>query len=52
MDDFNNVLTTFLGLERVSCIAVYHSDFIKKKKIVLQRWMKVLQVWDEMRVSN
>ncbi len=23
MDHFNNVLTTFLGLERVSCIAVY-----------------------------
>ncbi len=23
MDYFNNVFTTFLGLERVSCIAVY-----------------------------
>ncbi len=33
MDYFNDVLTTFLGLERVSCIAVYagseSSDFIK-----------------------
>ncbi len=23
MDYFNDILTTFLGLERVSCIAVY-----------------------------
>ncbi len=33
MDYFNYVLTTFLGLERVSCVAVYGvrklSDFIK-----------------------
>ncbi len=33
MDYFNDVLTTFLGLERVSCVAVYGvrklSDFIK-----------------------
>ncbi len=35
MDYFNNVLTTFLGLERVSCVAVYEGsewkllDFIK-----------------------
>ncbi len=28
MDYFNDVLTTFLGLERGSCIAVY-GDFIK-----------------------
>ncbi len=32
MDYFNNVLTTFLGLEHVSCIAVLcwvRKDFIK-----------------------
>ncbi len=34
MDYFNNFLTTFLGLARVSCVAVYGrdrklSDFIK-----------------------
>ncbi len=41
MDYFNDVLTTFLGLEHVSCIAVYawseNSDFIKNILICVQK---------------
>ncbi len=38
MDYFNNVLTTFLGLERVSCVAVYagsESSWISSKNILI-----------------
>ncbi len=40
MDYFNNVFTTFLGLKRVSCVAVYGRvkellDFSKKNKILI-----------------
>ncbi len=45
MDYFNDVLTTFLGLERGSCISVYagsESSRISSKisSFVLRRWMK------------
>ncbi len=36
IDYFNNVLTTFLGLEHVSCIAVYAGVRIKKLLDFLQ----------------
>ncbi len=42
MDYFNDVLTTFLGLERGSCVAVYGgvrelSDFIKNILICVSK---------------
>ncbi len=39
MEYFNDVLTTFLGLEHVSCVAVYvvFSDFIKNILICVQK---------------
>ncbi len=55
MDYFNNVLTSFLGLEHVSCVAVYVEkllDFIKNILICVRRWTKVLQVCSNMRVIN
>ncbi len=56
MDYFNVVLTTFLGLERVSCVAVYtgseSSQFIKHVLIVFWRWTKVLRVGTTWRVGN
>ncbi len=47
IDYFNDVLTTFLGLKRVSCVAVYAgseklSNFIKNILICLPK-MKVLR---------
>ncbi len=33
MDYFNNVLTNFMGLEHVSCIAVYAESFQISSKI-------------------
>ncbi len=49
MDYFNDVLTTFVGLEHGSYIAVYagsESSWIssKKSEFVFWRWTKVLQV--------
>ncbi len=46
MDCFNEALTTFLGFERVSCVAVYtgsESSCISSKipYFVLWRWTKV-----------
>ncbi len=41
MDYFNNVLTTFLGLECVSCVAVYRgseSSWISSKHILICVW--------------
>ncbi len=38
MDYFNNVFTTFLGLERVSCVVVYagsESFWISSKNILI-----------------
>ncbi len=57
MDYLNNFLTTVLGLERFSSIAVYpgsESSRISSQicSFVFRRWTKVLQVWNNMRVSN
>ncbi len=54
MDYFNDVFTTFLGLEHVSCVAVYggsESSQIPSKifVFVFRRWTKVLRVWNNMR---
>ncbi len=48
MDYFNDVPTTFLGLERV------RSYWISSKisSIVFQRWMKALCLWNDTRASN
>ncbi len=51
MDYFNNVFTTFLGLEHGSSIAVYggpESSRISSNisSFVFGRWTKVLQVWN------
>ncbi len=38
MDYFNNIITTFLGLECVSCVAVYEgleSSWISEKNILI-----------------
>ncbi len=53
---FIDVLTTFLGLELVSSVAVYagsESSWISSEisSFVFRRWTKVLRVWYEMRVS-
>ncbi len=49
MDYFNDVLTTFLGLE-----SEFHRGLsrIRISSFVLQRWTKVLRAWNVMRVSN
>ncbi len=55
MDYFNDVLTTFLGLEPGSCVAVYagsESSWIWSKIAVSRRWMMVLWVWSDLRVRN
>ncbi len=57
MDYFNNVLTTFLGLERVSCTAVYErvrelSDFIKNILVCVLKMNEGLMALDDMRVIN
>ncbi len=48
MDYFNNVLTTFLGLERVSCVALYKgsesSRISSKFLICVPKMKKVLRV--------
>ncbi len=49
--DFNDVLTTFLSLERVRILAVYGrvrelSEFIKNIFICVLK-MKVLRVWND-----
>ncbi len=56
-DYFTNILTTVLGLEHVSCIAVYaesESSQISSKisSFVFWRWTKVLRIWKDKRVSN
>ncbi len=54
MDYFNNVLTTFLGLERVSCIGVYagsESSRISWNYLNLCSEDKVSWVWNDMRVE-
>ncbi len=48
MDYFNNVLTTFLGLKRVSCIAIYAVSessriWSKKSWFVFRRWTTGLE---------
>ncbi len=49
MDYFNNVLTTFLGLECVSSVAVYAgselSDFIKNILICVLIWTKTSKTY-------
>ncbi len=55
MDYFNDILTNFLGLEHGSYVAVYaasESSRILSKISLFWRWMKVLRVWNDMRVSN
>ncbi len=57
MDYFNDVLTAFLGFERVRCIDVYvgsESSRISSKisSFVFRRWTKVVQVLNDMSVSN
>ncbi len=57
MDYFNNVFTTFLGLECGSCIAVCagsESSRISSKYLHLcfRRWIKILWVWNDMKVRN
>ncbi len=57
MDYFNNVLTTFLGLERVSCNAVYErvrerSYFIKNILVCVLKMNEGLMALDDMRVIN
>ncbi len=57
MDYFIDVLITFLGLERVSCVAVYGGSegsrmSLKLFEFVFQSWMKVLRVWNDTRMSN
>ncbi len=54
MDYFKKVLTTFLGLELGSYVAVYaglESSRISSK-IILICVPKILQVWNDTRVSN
>ncbi len=56
MDYFNDVITTFLDLECASCEDSQCedrnlSDFIISL-LVFWRWTKVLQVWNDMRVSK
>ncbi len=50
MDYFNDVLTTFLGLERVSCVAVYAAErsWISSKisSFVVQRRTKNYHFWE------
>ncbi len=50
MDYFNDVLTTFLGLELSSCAVVYARS--ESSLFVFRRWTKVLQVCNNMRMSN
>ncbi len=57
MDYFNDVLTTFLGLEHGSCVAVYgesESSPISSNisSFMFRWWSKVLRVWNDTRVSN
>ncbi len=58
MDYFNDVLTTFRGLEHVRCClrrVRKLSDFIKNILRCVKmnwRWKKVLRVWNDMRMSN
>ncbi len=57
MDYFNNLLDTFLDLDRVRTLAVYgrseSSRIISKISwFVFRSWTKVLWVWNDMRVSN
>ncbi len=54
MDYFNDVLATVLSLDRVKILAVYGrvrelSECIRNILICVP---KVLQVWNDMRVSN
>ncbi len=54
---FNDVFTTFLSLDCVRILAIYGrarklSEFVKIYEFVFRRWTKVLQVWNNMRVSN
>ncbi len=58
-DYFNDVLTTFLGLELGCSIDVCErsensriSFKISYRYFVFRRWMKFLKVWNDMRVSN
>ncbi len=56
MDYFNDILATFLSLDRVSILAFYGETessrkFIKNILICVMK-MKVLRVWNDMRVSN
>ncbi len=58
-DYFNDVLTTFLGLELGWSIAVCErsersriSFKISYRYFVFRRWMKFLRVWNDKRVSN
>ncbi len=57
VDYFKDVLTTFLGLERGSSLAVYAGSegsriSSKISLFVIWRWTKVLRVWNDMRVST
>ncbi len=56
MDYFTDVFTMFLSRDRGNILAVFGgselSDFIKNILICVQRWTKVLRVWNDMRVSN
>ncbi len=54
MDYFNDVLTTFLGLERGVLLLSMQGQISLRfhQKYLIQRWTNVLQVWYDMRVIN
>ncbi len=57
MDYFNDVLATFLSLDRVRILGVYEGsessrNTSKVYTFVFRRWTKVLPVWNDMGVSN
>ncbi len=53
MDYFKDVLTTFLGIERGSCVTVRKlPDYIKNILIFAPRWTKIFWVWNDMKVIN
>ncbi len=52
MDYFNDVFTTFPGLEHGSCIALYGCSESSRISIETCSENEVLQVWNDVRLSN
>ncbi len=57
MDYFNDILSTFLCLERVGCFSVFggsESCRISSRisSFVFQRWTNILRVWNEMSIND